>query len=82
MGKTLSEINELPFGDVALFIAYDRLSPIGYERFDMLSAQITSGILATAGSQATISDVVLRWHKTEKEEIEDAHKFFRSIRSS
>lgn len=83
-GRTLAELDEtLSVSEFYLWVAYDRISPIGYERSDIHSAQISAAVMASQGAKVSIKDMLLQFHKTEDECIADqtksGHKFFNDI---
>lgn len=68
LGRTLKEIREtLSASELKMWIAYDRLSPIGDFRGDIQAAQISAAVLNSQGSKTTISDLQLKWGESEKE---------------
>ncbi|WP_210496335.1 phage tail assembly protein T [Pantoea ananatis] len=68
MGRTLHELrNSLTASELKMWIAYDRLSPVGDWRGDVQAAQISTAILNAQGGKATINDMLLKWSQTEEE---------------
>ena len=68
MGRTLHELrNSLTASELKMWIAYDRLSPVGDWRGDVQAAQISTAILNAQGGKATINDMLLKWSLTEEE---------------
>ncbi len=67
-GRTLKEIREtLSASELKMWIAYDRLSPIGDFRGDIQAAQISAAVLNSQGAKTTISDLQLKWGEAEEE---------------
>lgn len=79
LGKTLQELDKMPASEIYLWIAYDGLSPIGDERGDIHAAQISSSVYQSQGSKVKLNDVLIKWQKEEKDEIKQAHNFFKNI---
>lgn len=68
LGRTLKEIREtLSASELKMWIAYDRLSPIGDFRGDIQAAQISAAVLNSQGDKTTISDLQLKWGEAEEE---------------
>jgi len=68
MGRTLHELrNSLTASELKMWIAYDRLSPVGDWRGDVQAAQVSTAILNAQGGKATINDMLLKWSQTEEE---------------
>ena len=62
LGRTLTELEQtLPVRELNLWIAFDRLSPIGDARHDYLAAQVASIILKSKGIDADISRTLIQW---------------------
>jgi len=69
LGRTVNELrNSLSASELKMWIAYDRLSPIGDWRGDVQAAQISTAIINTQGGKATIDEMLLKWGKAEEEE--------------
>lgn len=69
MGRTVNELRTtLTASELKMWIAYDRLSPIGDWRGDVQAAQVSTAILNAQGGKATIDEMLLRWGKAEEEE--------------
>lgn len=59
-----------------MWIAYDRLSPIGDWRGDVQAAQVATATINAQGGKLSLSDVLLKWGQTEEEkEITDFEEF-------
>lgn len=69
MGRTVSELRAtITASELKMWIAFDRLSPIGDWRGDVQAAQVSTAILNAQGGKATIDEMLLRWGKAEEEE--------------
>lgn len=69
MGRTVSELRAtITASELKMWIAYDRLSPIGDWRGDVQAAQVSTAILNAQGGKATIDEMLLKWGKAEEEE--------------
>lgn len=74
LGKTLGELRQsMSISELRLWMAFDRISPIGDERNDCNSAQIAA---ATLNAQRTkdplsIGDMLIRWNEPANTEEED-----------
>lgn len=69
----------MPASELYLWVAYDKVSPIGDERSDIQAAQISSAIYQSQGAKISLKDTLLQWKQCPKDEIEGAHDFFQSI---
>lgn len=68
MGRTLHELrNSLTASELKMWIAYDRMSPVGDWRGDVQAAQVSTAILNSQGGKATINDMLLKWSQAEEE---------------
>lgn len=61
LGKTLSEISQMPASELQLWWAFDSINPIGDARQDVHAAQITAAIFNAQGVKTTLNDTLLRW---------------------
>lgn len=69
MGRTVSELRATTTAsELKMWIAYDRLSPIGDWRGDVQAAQVSTAVLNAQGGKATIDEMLLKWGKAEEEE--------------
>lgn len=69
MGRTVSELRAtITASELKMWIAYDRLSPIGDWRGDVQAAQVSTAVLNAQGGKATIDEMLLKWGKAEEEE--------------
>lgn len=83
-GKTLSELDQvLSAGELYLWAAYDKTYPIGYERFDIHAAQVSTAILQSQGAKVSINDMLIKWDSAQKEsnsdQVSSGHIFFKQI---
>lgn len=77
MGRTVHELRQtLTASELKMWIAYDRLSPIGDWRGDVQAAQVATATINAQGGKLSLSDVLLKWGQTEEEkEITDFEEF-------
>ncbi|ERK18618.1 hypothetical protein L579_1942 [Pantoea sp. AS-PWVM4] len=69
LGRTLHELREtLTASELKMWLAYDRISPIGDWRGDIQAAQVVTAVLNAQGAKASISEMVLKWGQAEEEE--------------
>ncbi|WP_370612344.1 DUF4035 domain-containing protein [Citrobacter meridianamericanus] len=62
MGRTLSELEQsMTASELALWVEYDRINPVGDIRRDIQTAQIVSAVYGAQGVKVTLSDATLRW---------------------
>lgn len=67
LGRTLQEIREtMTASELKMWIAFDRISPIGDWRGDAQAAQISVAMLNSQGGKFTIPDVMLKWEEQEE----------------
>ena len=71
LGRTLHELRQtLTASELKLWIAYDRLSPIGDWRGDVQAAQISAAAINAQGGKANMTDLILRFGQQEEESSE------------
>lgn len=59
-----------------MWIAYDRMSPIGDWRGDVQAAQVATAAINAQGGKLSLNDVLLKWGQTDEEkEISDFEEF-------
>lgn len=64
LGMTLSQLEEsMTAREFYLWVGFDQVNPIGDERADIQSAQITSAIYQSVGAKITLNDVLLAWEE-------------------
>lgn len=62
LGKTLGEVQEgMDTYEMSLWREYDRESPIGDERGDLLSATLAATVAQAAGAKVKAEDMLIRW---------------------
>lgn len=80
LGKTFHEICEtITARELKMWVAYDRLSPIGDWRGDVQAAQMSTAIFNAQGGKVTLSDLLLKWGNTEEEEISGLEEWMSGI---
>lgn len=68
LGRTVHELSQtLTASEMKMWIAYDRLSPIGDWRGDVQAAQVASAAINAQGGKLGINDVLLKWGHSEAE---------------
>ncbi|EIX9711369.1 DUF4035 domain-containing protein [Klebsiella pneumoniae] len=76
MGRTLGELRQaMTVGEFRLWAEYDRISPIGDVRGDILNAQLVSAIYGAQGGKIPIEEAQLRWNPDSDEISEDDDPF-------
>lgn len=55
-----------------MWIAYDRLSPIGDWRGDVQAAQISAAVFNAQRGKANLADLLLKWGGEEEDGEEDS----------
>lgn len=75
LGKTLKElIQDLDASELRMWMAYDKISPIGDGRGDIQTAMITSAIMNAAGAKVSIRDMTPIWdNDAANEPISDSN---------
>lgn len=77
LGRTLEEIEQLPAREFRRWEAFDRISPIGHERFDQLAALAPWCISMIArskkGRDPVLEDWIMQWGKEEKKQTPHDH---------
>lgn len=68
LGRTVHELSQtLTASEMKMWIAYDRLSPIGDWRGDVQAAQVATAAINAQGGKFGINDVLLKWGQSEEE---------------
>lgn len=76
MGRTLGELRQsMTANELMMWAEYDRLSPIGDVRGDILAAQIVSATYGAQGAKVSIEDAQLKWSVEEDEATDDGDPF-------
>lgn len=82
MGRTLGELRQaMTVGEFRLWAEYDRISPIGDVRGDILNAQLVSAMYGAHGGKVTIEDAQLKW-STEEDEVSDSDDPFAGLEAA
>ncbi len=69
LGKTLSElISSLDASELRMWMAYDKITPIGDCRGDIQTAMITSAVLNAAGAKVSLNEMIPVWDQTAANE--------------
>lgn len=62
LGKTLGEVMEgMDTYELSLWREFDRESPIGDERGDLLNATLAATVAQSVGAKVKTSDMLIRW---------------------
>lgn len=62
LGRTLHELrSSVTASELKMWIAYDRVSPIGDWRGDVQAAQISAAAFNAQGGKANMAELVLKW---------------------
>lgn len=76
MGRTLGELRQtMTVGEFRMWAEYDRISPIGDIRGDILNAQLVSAMYGAQGGKVTIEDAQIQWSAEEDEASDSADPF-------
>lgn len=82
MGRTLGELRQtMTVGEFRMWAEYDRISPIGDIRGDILNAQLVSAVYGAQGVKVTIEDAQLQWN-TEEIEVNDGGDPFAGLEAA
>lgn len=81
MGRTLHELEQsLTASELKMWIAYDRISPIGDWRGDAQSAQIAAAVFNAQGGKANMLDLMLKFGPQDEDEgISEFEQWFEQI---
>ncbi|WP_348995918.1 phage tail protein [Achromobacter sp. HNDS-1] len=62
LGRTLGEVLDgMDTYEISLWREFDRLSPLGDERLDLLHAALAATVAQTAGAKVQPLDMLIRW---------------------
>lgn len=76
LGKTLAELEEsMTAREFYLWLAFEKLSPIGDERSDIHAAQISSSVYQSKGIEAPINKLLIKWNNTEQMPSESSAEY-------
>jgi hypothetical protein len=81
LGRTLHELRQtLTASELKMWIAFDRVSPIGDWRGDAQAAQIAVATLNAQGGKYEIRDLILKFgQQDETEEISDLEEWISGL---
>jgi len=81
LGRTLHELEQsLTASELKMWIAFDRISPIGDWRGDAQSAQIAAAVFNAQGGKANIPDLMLKFGPQDEDEgTGDFEQWFEQI---
>lgn len=69
LGRTVQELRQtLTASELKMWIAYDRISPVGDWRGDVQAAQVATSAINAQGGKATLDDLLLKWGPQEETE--------------
>lgn len=72
LGRTLGEVMAgIDTYELSLWREFDRVSPLGDERADLLHATLAATVAQTAGAKVKPMDMLIRWGGIEPEEPAD-----------
>lgn len=76
MGRTLGELRQsMTANELMMWAEYDRISPIGDVRGDILAAQIVSAAYGAQGVKVSIEDALIQWSNDSDKAGNDADPF-------
>jgi len=81
LGRTLHELRStLTASELKMWIAYDRVSPIGDWRGDVQAAQVSAAAFNAQGGKFEIKDLILKFgQQDEAEEISDIEEWMSNL---
>ncbi|ATG18031.1 DUF4035 domain-containing protein [Providencia alcalifaciens] len=81
MGRTVDELTRTMSADeLIMWMAFDRLSPIGDIRGDIQTAHIVSSLYGAQGGKLSLHDAMLRWGARDERVADDSlEEFLQSI---
>ncbi|MGO2461864.1 MAG: phage tail assembly protein T [Ewingella sp.] len=81
LGRTVHELRQtLTASEMKMWIAYDRLSPIGDWRGDVQAAQVATAAINAQGGKLGLNDVLLKWgHSSEENEISELEEWISGL---
>ncbi len=72
LGRTLGEVlTGMDTYELSLWREFDRMSPLGDERADLLHASLAATVAQAAGAKVKAVDMLIRWGGSEPEEPAD-----------
>ncbi|HDT5901071.1 DUF4035 domain-containing protein [Klebsiella quasipneumoniae subsp. similipneumoniae] len=76
MGRTLGELRQtMTVGEFRMWAEYDRISPIGDVRSDILNAQLVSAMYGSQSVKVTFEDALIKWNSEEAEVSDSSDPF-------
>lgn len=76
MGRTLGELRQsMTVDEFRMWAEYDRISPIGDIRGDILNAQLVSSIFGSQGVKVSIGEAQLIWNQDVSEDVDNDDPF-------
>lgn len=67
LGRTLGELQDtMSASELMMWAEYDRISPIGDVRSDILNAQLVSAIYGSQGVKVPLDEAQLKWASDEE----------------
>jgi len=81
LGRTLHELRQtLTASELKMWIAFDRVSPIGDWRGDAQAAQISTAVFNAQGGKAEMVDLMLKYGpQDETEEISELEEWISGL---
>lgn len=81
LGRTLNELRQtLTASEMKMWLAYDRISPIGDWRGDVRAAQISAAVINAQGGKVSLSELILKYApEAGKENISDMEKWISGL---
>ncbi len=81
LGRTLNELRQtITASELKMWIAFDRVSPIGDWRGDAQAAQISAAAFNAQGGKAEMADLMLKYGpQDETEEISELEKWMSGL---
>lgn len=71
LGRTLSELGDMPAEEYFLWRAFDQQSPLSDTRGDVLAAMIAAAPLQAAGMKVSAVDMLPPWSKRPEQEEDE-----------
>lgn len=69
LGRTVQELRQtLTASELKMWIAYDRISPVGDWRGDVQAAQVATAAINAQGGKVTLDDLLLKWGPQDETE--------------
>ncbi|WP_413496354.1 DUF4035 domain-containing protein [Morganella psychrotolerans] len=77
MGRTVDELTRsMSTSELTMWMAFDRISPIGDIRGDIQTAHIVSSLYESQGGKMNLSDAMLQWVKQDNDTAGDGLESF------